>query len=62
MRVNNFLAKMEKKYGRYAVRNLIVYLLAAYAVGYVLQLVAPTAYTYLELSPALVMRGRYGDL
>lgn len=58
MRVNNFLAKMEKKYGRYAVRNLIVYLLAAYAVGYVLQLVAPTAYTYLELSPALVMRGQ----
>ena len=58
MRVNNFLAKMEKKYGRYAVKNLIVYLLAAYAVGYVLQLIAPAVYTYLELSPALVMKGQ----
>lgn len=58
MLVNNFLAKLERKYGRYAIKNLIVYLLAAYGIGYVLMLTAPAAYTYLELNPALVMKGQ----
>lgn len=49
---------MEKKYGRYAIKNLIIYLLAAYALGYVLLLTAPTVYGYLELNPALVMKGQ----
>lgn len=49
---------MEKKYGRYAIKNLIIYLLAAYALGYVLLLTAPTVYGYLELNPELVMRGQ----
>ncbi len=58
MLVNNFLAKLEKKYGRYAIKNLIIYLLAAYGIGYVLLLTAPEAYSYLELNPQLVMRGQ----
>lgn len=49
---------MEKKYGRYAIKNLIIYLLAAYALGYVLLLTAPTVYGYLELNPELVMKGQ----
>ena len=58
MLVNNFLAKFERKYGRYAIKNLIIYLLAAYGIGYVLLLTAPKAYSYLELNPQLVMRGQ----
>ena len=56
--MNNFLAKLEKKYGRYAIKNLIIYVLAAYGIGYVLLLTAPAAYSYLELNPALVMKGQ----
>ena len=56
--MNNFLAKLEKKYGRYAIKNLIIYVLAAYGIGYVLLLTAPTVYSYLELNPALVMKGQ----
>ena len=44
--MNNFLAKLEKKYGRYAIKNLIIYVLAAYGIGYVLLLTAPAAYSY----------------
>ena len=58
MQVGNFLSKLERKYGRYAIKNLIIYLLGAYAVGYLLQLLAPNLYTYLELDPAFVMRGQ----
>lgn len=56
--MNKFINKLEKKYGRYAVKNLIVYLLAAYAIGYILELLNPTAYSYLTLDPALVMQGQ----
>ena len=56
--MNNFLAKLEKKYGRYAIKNLIIYVLAAYGIGYVLLLTAPAAYSYLELNLALVMKGQ----
>ena len=37
----NWLNKLERKFGRYAVPNLIVYLIGAYSVGFVLNMVAP---------------------
>ena len=36
----NWLNKLERKFGRYAVPNLIVYLIGAYSVGFVLNMVA----------------------
>ena len=56
--MTDFINKMERKYGRYAIKNLVVYLLGAYAVGYVLFLVTPTAYSFLQLNPELVMKGQ----
>ncbi len=56
--MNKFINKLEKKYGRYAIKNLIVYLLAAYAIGYIFALLNPVAYSYLTLQPALVMKGQ----
>ena len=53
-----FLNKLERKYGRFAVNNLIIYVLAAYAIGYVSQLISPEFYSFLTLSPALVCRGQ----
>lgn len=53
-----FLNKLERKYGRFAVNNLIIYVLAAYAIGYVSELISPEFYSFLTLSPALVCRGQ----
>ena len=32
----NFLNKMERKYGRYAIHNLTKYMIGCYAIGYIL--------------------------
>ena len=32
--MKNWLDKMERRFGRYAIRNLTMYLLAGYAIGY----------------------------
>lgn len=54
----NFINKLERKFGRYAVSNLIIYVLIAYAAGYVIQLINPTLYTMLELNPEMVCQGQ----
>lgn len=53
----NFLNKLERKCGQYAVKNLINYLLIGYGIGYILELLSPDIYSALQLSPALVMKG-----
>lgn len=54
----NFLNKLERKFAKYAIPNLINYLLIGYGIGYVLQLFQPKLYSLLELSPAYVMQGQ----
>lgn len=53
-----FLNKLERKIGKYAIPNLINYLLIGYGIGYVLQLFNPNVYSMLQLSPQLVMQGQ----
>lgn len=53
-----FINKLEKKYGKYAVENLIKYVLIAYAIGYVVYLINPTLYDNMQLDPALVCKGQ----
>ena len=38
----DFLNKMERKFGRYAIPNLIIYLIGAYCIGFFLQYLSPT--------------------
>jgi len=47
----------EKKFGRFAIRNLTVKLVIIYAVGTVVSMVAPDLMKYLYLDPGLVMKG-----
>lgn len=56
--MNNFLNKLERKWGRYAIPNLIVYLLGGYAVGFVLSYVAPGALEMMTLEPYYILRGQ----
>lgn len=56
--MNNFLNKMERRLGRYAVPNLIVFLLGGYAVGFVLMHVAPSVLTLMTLEPYYILHGQ----
>lgn len=52
------LSKLEKKLGKYAINNLIIYVLAAYGIGYILQLFNSSMYSMLALDPGLIFEGQ----
>lgn len=58
----NYLNKLERKFGRYAIPNLSKWLIAGYAVGYVFYYMAMMTHLpilqFLMLDPAKVMRGQ----
>ncbi len=56
--MNNLLNKMDRRLGKYAVPNLIVYLLGGYAIGFVLQYVAPDVLNLMTLEPYYILRGQ----
>ena len=56
--MKNWLDKMERRFGRYAIRNLSMYLLAGYAFGYLLSFTMPQLLTYFTLEPALILKGQ----
>lgn len=53
-----WIVKMERKYGRYAIRNLSAYIIALYAAGYIMQALSPSIINYLTLEPAFILRGQ----
>lgn len=55
--LEKFLNKLERKYGRFAIHNLPMYIVVLYGIGFVLQLVNPYMSYYLELNPYLVLHG-----
>nr|WP_297706122.1 hypothetical protein [uncultured Butyrivibrio sp.] len=58
--MNNFISELERKYGKFAIPNLSMYIVGLYVVGYVLQL-APAKLNFtafLTLNPALVLQGQ----
>jgi len=52
------MSNFERKYGRYAIPNLSLIMVICYGVGYLLQLLAPSILTYLELNPWLIIHGQ----
>lgn len=54
----NWLNKLERKIGRFALPNLMLYMVSAYIIGFVLQLVNPGLLSYLTLSPYHIMHGQ----
>lgn len=54
-----FLDKMERKFGRYAISNLMQYIIAVYILGAVIYLINPYFYlTYLSLDISKVLEGQ----
>ena len=55
----NWIDKLEKKFGRYAIHNLMYYVIMLYGLGYVINLMAPKFYLgYLSLDPTAILRGQ----
>lgn len=52
------LNKMERKFGRYAIRNLTLYIIITYIVGYILELVGGNLTFYLYLDPYYILHGQ----
>lgn len=56
--MGRFLMKMEQRYGKYALDNLPLILVACSVVGYLLQMALPGVVEYLYLNPYLVLHGQ----
>lgn len=54
----NFLNKLEKKLGRFAIPNLALYLIICYAFGYVITLANPQFVHWISLNPFYIMQGQ----
>lgn len=54
----SWLNKLERKFGKYAITNLSVWLIGGYVVGYILSIVAGGLLNYLTLEPAYILRGQ----
>ena len=57
--MENWLSKLERKFGRYAVPNLMYYIIILYAAGFVLNILNPEFYyRYLSLDAQAIFRGQ----
>lgn len=53
----NWLNKLERKFGRYAIRNLPLYIVILYAFGAVMNFVSDSFYMNFSLNPFMVLNG-----
>ena len=53
----NWLQRLERKFGKYAITNLPLYIVILYGAGAVMNLVSPGFYAYLSLNPYYVLHG-----
>lgn len=56
--MGKFLIHLERKFGRYAIHNLSLYIVAGYAIGYVMQSFAPQIVLWLNLNPYAILHGQ----
>lgn len=54
----NLMNKLERKFGRYAIRNLTVYLVVCYGFGYLVSWIMPQLLLYFTLEPGLILKGQ----
>lgn len=54
--MSNLLNKLERKLGKYAVKNLSLYLIIGYVIGYILKLTG--SIEFLNLNPYLILQGQ----
>ena len=53
-----FIDKLERKFGRFGIPNLAIYMIVCYVIGYALMIVNPGILNWLSLEPAYILRGQ----
>lgn len=56
----HFLNKMERKFGKFAIRGLMKYIIICYVIGYLIEFMMPQVYSFLTLEPYLIFH--YGQV
>lgn len=56
--MEKWLNKAERKFGRYAINNLSLYIVGGYALGYVLMMIAPAFVLWINLDPYKILHGQ----
>ncbi len=56
----NFLNKLERKLGRFAIPGLMRFIILCYVIGYILMFAAPNVLSYLTLEPFMIFE--YGQI
>lgn len=54
----NLMEKLERKWGRYAIPQLHKYLVFAYFLGYLANMISPIMMSYMQFDMALILRGQ----
>ena len=54
----NWLNKLEKKFGRFAITNLSIWLIGCYVIGYMITFISPTLLNFLALEPEKILQGQ----
>lgn len=55
----NWFNKLEQKYGRYAIKNLMLYIIVLYALGYIINMFTPPVYsTFFALNAEQILHGQ----
>lgn len=52
------MSKFEKKFSRYAIPNLSLYLIIAYVLGYIIYQINPQIYSLLQFNPYMIFHGQ----
>ena len=53
-----FIDKLARKFGRFGIPNLTIYMIVCYVIGYALMIVNPGILNWLSLEPAYILRGQ----
>lgn len=53
-----FLLNLDKKFGRYAIKNLPLYMLVCYGIGYIMEIINPNITMAISLNPYAILHGQ----
>ena len=53
-----WIDKLERKYSRFGIPNLTLYIVICYVIGYFLQMISPGLVNMLSLDPQMILRGQ----
>lgn len=56
--MEKWLNKLERKHGGHAIKNLTLYVIVGYLIGYMIQIAAPDIYQFILLDPYKIMHGQ----